>query len=515
MTSLSVQRRLTVLVSAGATLTCIVGGAAYMGLAKGKHFSEQLERSAVAVRETMNADMKHDNTRAEIMRAAVAAQNNDLQQVDDAGKAVTENVKSLLGSLDLAVANASTIESVEAVRASIPPGQRYAEAAATAIASIKQHPQDSKTALATFDQAFHALEASLEKSADAIEQAAEEIKEQTHASNTQSMRTMLVLIVGGLAGLLAFSLWTMRSILTPLGHLREAVRQLNQTDGDLSRRLPPSHATEFNDLTVQFNTFLEKIAGVVGNVQSSARSISMVSEQIATGNQDLSRRTEETSGNLQQAASSMEQITATVRLSADAALRASGLADSASAVAARGGQAVSRVVITMDEINTASRQISDIIGVIDSIAFQTNILALNAAVEAARAGEQGRGFAVVASEVRMLARRSADAAREIKTLIGSSVDKVQAGSQYVKDAGLTMDEILASVTLVSTTINEITQAASEQRSGIVLVNEAVNDLDRTTQQNAALVEQTAAAAMEMAQQAQALATTVNVFRTSH
>jgi methyl-accepting chemotaxis protein len=248
-------------------------------------------------------------------------------------------------------------------------------------------------------------------------------------------------------------------------------------------------------------------------VQSSARTISQASAQIADGNQDLSKRTEETSSNLQQAASSMEQITATVRLSADAAQRACGLADTASDVAARGGEVVSRVVSTMEEINTASRKISDIISVIDGIAFQTNILALNAAVEAARAGEEGRGFAVVASEVRTLARRSAEAAREIKALINTSVEKVEAGGAYVQDAGATMAEIVASVKRVSTTINEITLATTEQRNGIVLVNEAVNDLDRTTQQNAALVEQTSAAAQEMAQQAQKLAATVNVFRT--
>jgi methyl-accepting chemotaxis protein len=236
--------------------------------------------------------------------------------------------------------------------------------------------------------------------------------------------------------------------------------------------------------------------------------------QMAAGNQELSKRTDLSSSSLQQAAASVEQITVTMRHSADSARQANELASSASAVAAKGGDAVSRVVTTMDEINVASRKISDIISVIDGIAFQTNILALNAAVEAARAGEQGRGFAVVAAEVRSLAQRSAEAAREIKGLIGTSVQKVEAGGQYVKDAGNTMGEIVASVKRVSSMIHEITNAATEQSAGISLVNDTVNGLDRSTQQNAALVEQTAAAAGQMAEQAKALAQTVSVFRTA-
>jgi len=511
--TLSIRHRLIILAFSGALLSCIVGAAAFLGLQKSQHFSLLLEQSAMAVRATMNADMKHDNTRAEIMRAALAAQAGDMAQVDDGQKAIATNVQTLLDSLATAMSNAPTSASRAALAAAIPEAQRYAEAALQAVGTIKQQPQASAAALAKFDKSFHALENALGTSADAIEQAATQIKDDTHAAGANALHTMLAVVVSGLSGLVIFSLWTIRSILTPLTGLQEAVRNLNDDDGDLSRRLPSSSAAEFRDLALQFNAFLDKIAGVVGHVQSSARTISQASAQIADGNQDLSKRTEETSSNLQQAASSMEQITATVRLSADAAQRACGLADTASDVAARGGEVVSRVVSTMEEINTASRKISDIISVIDGIAFQTNILALNAAVEAARAGEEGRGFAVVASEVRTLARRSAEAAREIKALINTSVEKVEAGGAYVQDAGATMAEIVASVKRVSTTINEITLATTEQRNGIVLVNEAVNDLDRTTQQNAALVEQTSAAAQEMAQQAQKLAATVNVFRT--
>jgi methyl-accepting chemotaxis protein len=511
--TLSIRHRLIILALSGALLALIVGGAAYLGLKKSQHYSALLEDSALAVRAAMNADMKHDNTRAEIMRGALAAQAGDLAQVHEVQQAVATNVQALLDSLASAESKAPTPASRAAMATSIPVARLYAEAAIQAIAAIQQQPQATAAALVAFDQSFHTLETALDTSADAIEEGATQIKDETSAASADVMRSMLVVVVSGLSGLLIFSVWTIRAILKPLAGLQAAVRHLNADDGDLSRRLPSSSAAEFRDLSLQFNGFLEKIAGVVGHVQGSARTISCASTQIAGGNQDLSKRTEQTSANLQQAASSLEQITTSVQLSADAAQRACGLADKASDVAARGGEDVSRVVSTMEEINTASRKISDITGVIDGIAFQTNILALNAAVEAARAGEEGRGFAVVASEVRMLARRSAEAAREIKTLINTSVEKVEAGGAYVRDAGATMAEIVASVKRVSTTINEITQATTEQRNGIVLVNEAVNDLDRTTQQNAALVEQTAAAAQEMAQQAQSLATTVNVFRT--
>ncbi|MBU6259480.1 MAG: chemotaxis protein [Burkholderiales bacterium] len=256
---------------------------------------------------------------------------------------------------------------------------------------------------------------------------------------------------------------------------------------------------------------LERIGQAVEQVQVSSASIHHASDEIAAGNRDLSERTEQTAANLQQAAASMEQLTATVQQSADAARSADQLAAAAAETAARGGSVVSAVVSTMEEINTNSKKIADIIGVIDGIAFQTNILALNAAVEAARAGEQGRGFAVVASEVRSLAKRSADAAKEIKALIGTSVDRVEAGTRLVSDAGSTMSEIVASVNRVSATIREITAASAEQSSGIGLVNESVARLDQMTQQNAALVKQSAQSAESLLEQAELLGQVVAHF----
>ncbi|MCJ7800665.1 MAG: methyl-accepting chemotaxis protein, partial [Polaromonas sp.] len=257
---------------------------------------------------------------------------------------------------------------------------------------------------------------------------------------------------------------------------------------------------------------LATLRQAVTSVRNGVTTMATASGQIAAGNMDLSSRTEEQASSLQETAASMEELTSTVKQNADNARQANQLAVSASGVAVKGGQVVSQVVDTMGAINTSSRKIVDIIGVIDGIAFQTNILALNAAVEAARAGEQGRGFAVVAAEVRNLAQRSAAAAKEIKTLIGDSVDKVEEGSQQVAEAGRTMDEIVDSVKRVTDIMAEIAAASQEQTQGIEQINQAITQMDQVTQQNAALVEEAAAAAQSLQEQASGLSQVVSVFR---
>ena len=348
--------------------------------------------------------------------------------------------------------------------------------------------------------AFNAFEHELVKQRTEVVDAA--------VDRAETVLLVLTAIAIGIGGLAAWLIT--RSVTHPLAQAVAAVRTM--AGGDLTHAVPAEGRDEAADLLRGLGDMQRSLQRLIGEVRSTTDSITTASSEIATGNQDLSARTEQTASNLQQTASSMEQLTGTVRQTADSARTANQLASSAQATAAKGGDVVSQVVTTMEDINASSKKIADIIGVIDGIAFQTNILALNAAVEAARAGEQGRGFAVVASEVRSLAQRSAEAAKEIKALIGASVDKVDSGTRLVADAGQTMGEIVASVQRVSDIIGEITAAAAEQSDGIGQVNGAVNNLDQMTQQNAALVEQSAAAAASLKDQAMRLGQAVGAFR---
>ena len=303
-----------------------------------------------------------------------------------------------------------------------------------------------------------------------------------------------------------------RSITRPLSQAMDVARKV--ADGDLSSQISVNSHDEIGQLQQALRDMNDKLADIVRNVRNGTDTIATASGEIAAGNLDLSSRTEQQASSLEETASSMEELTSTVRQNAENAGQANQLAINASEVAQRGGTVVSEVVQTMEQINESARKIVDIIGVIDGIAFQTNILALNAAVEAARAGEQGRGFAVVATEVRSLAQRSAAAAKEIKSLIGDSVDKVESGSKLVAQAGSTMDEVVASVRRVTDIIAEISAASQEQSAGIEQVNQAITQMDQVTQQNAALVEQAAAAADSLQEQAGSLSDTVSVFRVS-
>jgi methyl-accepting chemotaxis protein len=316
---------------------------------------------------------------------------------------------------------------------------------------------------------------------------------------------IVALVVGA-----ACALWVTRSITRPINYALQVARTV--ASGDLTSQIKASTRDETGQLLHALHDMNESLSQIVGQVRHGTVAIASASGQIATGNMDLSARTESQASALEETASSMEELTSTVKANADNARQADHLANSASSVASRGGEVVSQVVTTMGSINESSRKVVDIIAVIDGIAFQTNILALNAAVEAARAGEQGRGFAVVASEVRNLAARSSSAAKEIKELISSSVEQVDAGARLVAQAGATIEEVVASVQRVTDIVADISLATREQTDGIEQMNTAIMQMDQTTQQNAALVEQAAAAASAMSDQASELERLVARFR---
>ncbi|MFC7289643.1 methyl-accepting chemotaxis protein [Herminiimonas glaciei] len=377
-------------------------------------------------------------------------------------------------------------------------GNAAAEAAAKKLIEAKMDP-----ALLAYNQSVQAVV----EYQQTIFQKAKAKVDDLYASG----RTVLITL-GTIALILSAVLaWLLsRSITRPLDYAVAVARTV--ASGDLRNKIQSSSNDETGQLLHALRDMNDGLVQSVSQVRTGIETIATASSQIAAGNLDLSSRTEEQASSLEETASSMEELTSTVKQNADNARQANQLAVSASGVAEKGGEVVARVVDTMEEINASAKKIVDIIGVIDGIAFQTNILALNAAVEAARAGEQGRGFAVVASEVRNLAQRSAAAAKEIKTLIGDSVDKVELGSKLVGEAGVTMDEVVQSVKHVTDIMAEIMAASQEQSAGIEQVNQAIGQMDQVTQQNAALVEEAAAAAESLNEQAAKLAEAVSVFK---
>ncbi len=351
-----------------------------------------------------------------------------------------------------------------------------------------------------------AIEVFSEGQAQAMEQFGAEAKEIAHSANV----SLLVLAAMATAAAVVLGVWISRSVTEPIRMAVEVAQAV--AEGDLTRRIDVTSTDEAGQLLLALSNMQANLGKVVSSVRQGSEGLATASAEIAQGNHDLSARTEQQASALEETAASMEELSSTVQANADSARQANQLALNASLVAVKGGNVVGQVVETMKGINDSSRKISDIISVIDGIAFQTNILALNAAVEAARAGEQGRGFAVVASEVRSLAGRSAAAAKEIKSLINASVERLEQGTSLVDQAGVTMTEVVSSIRRVTDLMGEISAASSEQAAGVSQVGEAVTQMDQVTQQNAALVEEMAAAASSLKSQAQELVHVVAVFQ---
>ncbi len=389
----------------------------------------------------------------------------------------------------------------------------YGPAVSVAKIMLGMDQGDPQAAIGQMQTSLKVLETDLAKT---VEAAQTQFTAGVDNSNDNVRRVLFTVIASGLFVVLILgvvSFFIIRTIWQQLGGEPEYAQEIASAvaSGDLTMRIDVEPG-DTSSLLAALSEMQTRLQNMVSEIKTSAETIKVASAEIASGNTDLSSRTESQASSLEETSSSMETMTETVKQNADNARQANKMVETASEVAVKGGAVVSQVVTTMDDINQSSKKIVDIISVIDGIAFQTNILALNAAVEAARAGEQGRGFAVVASEVRSLAQRSAAAAKEIKTLIGDSVDKVTAGSALVDQAGQTMDEIVASVRRVSDIMSEITAASQEQSSGIQEIGSAINQMDEMTQQNAALVEEAAAAAESLEEQADLLTKALDVFK---
>ena len=466
-------------------------------LAKERLVSDWYVNTYSAVARTSMIAKSTDDTLSTVFAAAIA----------DSVKRTTVLVKQIEKLMDSPEEKAQ-LDAIVALRA------KYQAAKVTVMNAKKAG--DAATAETAFNTLFmpaaDAYSAQLLSLLSTQRKAIDDISKAIEAANARSFKLLLVLsTLVALIGAACAVLIT-RSITHPL---KSAIGVASKVaDGDLTTEFPDPQGDEIGDLMQALKAMNDSLVRVVSEVQQGTDAIATGSTEIAAGNFDLSARTEQQASSLEETAASMEELTSTVRQNADNANQANQLAMAASGVAAKGGTIVGQVVETMGSIEASSRKIVDIIGVIDGIAFQTNILALNAAVEAARAGEQGRGFAVVAAEVRTLAQRSAGAAKEIKELIGASVGQVNAGTRLVQDAGTTMSEVVASVGRVTDIISEITAASREQSIGIDQVNEAIAQMDQTTQQNAALVEEAAAAAGSLQEQAAKLAQAASGFKLS-
>jgi len=495
---------------AGALGAALVGA---IGLLTTAHLGDDLTasvRSAATLQASQAADMMHDAVRGDAQLALIGALEKDQARIAEARDGLKAHARTFDESLASLTPDLLSDEGRKALEEVRPRVQAYLAAAQAMVNAAGTDVEAAHRASPALQRAFADLEHKMGALSQAIEEHSEAINTDAQASVATARHAVGGALLATVAAVVLGALWLAGRMTRPMASAVQAAERL--AGGDLTVQIEPAGNAETVQLLQALQRMRGSLAHTVQDVQRHATQVAEASGQIAQGNQDLSHRTELQAGSLQQTASTMEELGGTVHNNAEHARQASTLAQDASGVALKGGAVMAQVVQTMSGINDSSRRIADIIATIDGIAFQTNILALNAAVEAARAGDQGRGFAVVASEVRSLAQRSAAAAREIKTLVGASVERVAEGSALVGQAGGTMDEIVAAIRRVSAIVGEISAASAEQSAGVGMVGKSVAEMDTATQQNAALVEESAAAASALRDQAHALVQSVAVFR---
>ncbi|MEX8494006.1 methyl-accepting chemotaxis protein [Sphaerotilus sp.] len=495
---------------AGTAMAAMVGG---MGLLTNVRLGQELDAAAMssmALQASQQADMMHDAIRGDAQLALVGALRNDVDTIGQAEKGLVEHARIFHDAMSKLEALPIDPDSQAVLQQAKPMVEQYTETARKMLATVRSDPQAAMASSAALQTIFLALEPKMSALSSGIEQTGSRLKTEATSSIEHTRWIVMAVLISAAMAMMVTAFWLARRMTRPITLAVDAAHQL--AEGNLTNLIRPEGSDESIQLLQAIQQIQSSLGRIVHGVQCSAEQVASASVQIAQSNNDLSRRTEDQASALEQTSATMEQLGTTVRHNADSAQQANQLAQGACTIASKGGAVMAQVSERMQGINASSVRITDIISVIDGIAFQTNILALNAAVEAARAGEQGRGFAVVATEVRNLAHRSASAAKEIKVLVTGSVEQVQQGSTLVEEASRTMEQIVTSIQQVNQIMAEISTASAEQSQGVSQVGQAVTQMDSVTQQNAAMIEESAAAADLLKEQAQQLVSAMSVFR---
>ena len=503
---ITIRARLFLLVALMLVLPGVLGTNAHLALGTAGTNLAKVTRTSRALRNHMEGDMMHDALRADVLAALLAATPADWEAVHQDLLEHSRHFREMIEENNQLAPDETKValRSVDSVL------DKYIRNAEALVAAAKTDKAAAKALLPDFLASFQDLEGRLAHVSDGIESSAAAAQRVAQTSIDRAQVVGGIIVCVALIVALTVSFLIVRAITSGITSLSAVIQRMER--GELGRTITIDRHDEFGRLMISLRETDARLSEIVSSVQASAQAVSEAARELAQGNDDLSHRTQMQAAALEETAASMEQMAATVKHNADSTRAANQVAIDARDQADRGGMILRRAVAAMAEINESSSRISDIIGVIDEIAFQTNLLALNAAVEAARAGEQGRGFAVVASEVRNLAQRSAGAAKEIKTLINESMEKVKVGAALVNDSGQAIAQIMDSAKRVTDIVSEIASANDEQASGIEQVNRAVAGMENTTQQNAALVEEAAAAGKAMDSQTQHLVLQVGFFK---